>query len=103
MEKTPYLKVVDEPRKMAGKGAPRQTVFGVLGHTTDEPEMRSLGGLVQNTKASAPIKKGVLVKGDKMKTERNITGPASKTHISGEHYGQIPYPGDYMDQLGDRL
>lgn len=103
MEKTPYLKVVDEPRKMKGKGAPRQTVFGVLGHTKDDSEMRSLGGLVADTKASAPIPKGTVTHGDRMKTERHITGPASKTHVSGEHYGQVPYPGAYMGDLGHRL
>lgn len=102
-KRMPYLHVVDEPRVMEGKGAPRQTVFGVLGHTKDDSEMKTLGGLVQNTK-SAPIPKGEVIENPKkLMTERHITGPAAKTHISGEHYGQIPYPGRYMGDAGERL
>ena len=104
MNKTPYLEVVAEPRVMAGKGAPRSTVFGVLGRTKESGMMRSLGGLVENSKASAPIGKGALKKDPKrIETERDITGPASKTHISREHYAQIPYPGKFMGPAGDRL
>jgi len=104
MKKNPYLHVVDEPRMMAGKGAPRSIVFGVLGRSKIEPEMKSLGGLVHNSKASAPIGKGTLEKhASHLNTERHITGPAAKTHISGEHYGQVPYPGRYMADAGKRL
>ena len=104
MKKTPYLHVVDEPRVMKGKGAPRQTVFGVLGHTQEDPESKSLGGLVRDTKASAPVPKGEVIQhASKLSTERHITGPAAKTHISGEHFGQIPYPGRYMGDAGARL
>jgi len=103
MKKMPYLHVVDEPRVMKGKGAPRQTVFGVMGHTKDDSEMKTLGGLVRSTK-SAPIPKGEVIGNPKrLMTERHITGPASKTHISGEHYGQVPYPGRYMGDAGERL
>ena len=104
MNKTPYLHVVDEPRMMAGKGAPRSTVFGVLGITKEDSEMRSLGGLVKSAKASAPA--------PPLKTpsslippnsERSILGKASKTHIPGEHFGMTPYPGAFMSRLGQRL
>jgi hypothetical protein len=104
MNKTPYLHVVGEPRMMAGKGAPRSTVFGVLGRTKESGMMRSLGGLVENSKASAPIGKGTLKSSHPPPhTERHITGPAGKTHISPEHYAQIPYPGKFMGPAGDRL
>ncbi len=104
MHNTPYLHVVDEPRMMAGKGAPRQTVFGVLGHTMESSEMKSLGGLVRETKTSGPIPKGeVIHSASKLSTERHITGPAAKTRISGEHYGQIPYPGKFMGHKGERM
>ena len=104
MHKNPYLHVVDEPRVMAGKGAPRQTVFGVLGHTVESSEMKSLGGLVRDTKSDAPIPKGeVIHHAAKLNTERHITGPSAKTHISGEHYGQVPYPGKYMGHKGERM
>lgn len=104
MKKMPYLRVVDQPRVMAGKGAPRDTVFGVMGHTMEDSETKSLGGLVRNTKADAPIPKGeVIHHASKLSTERHITGPAPKTHISGEHYGQVPYPGRYMGHAGPRM
>jgi len=96
----PYLEVVDEPRMMKGKGAPRSTVFGVLGRTRDEPMAKSLGGLVHHT-ADAPIKKGTLVR--KEVTERDIAGRVSKTHTNGLHYGQVLYPGVFMGHAGKRL
>ena len=99
---TPYLDVVDQPRMMKGKGAPKQTVFGVLGHTKEDPKMRSLGGLVQHA-AGAPLKKGTTEKARSITTERDITGPAAKTHIPGAHMGQVPYAGVYMSHLGSAL
>lgn len=102
-EGTPYLEVVDEPRMMAGKGAPRSTVFGVLGRTKETGKMRSLGGLVHRA-PDAKIGSGTLIHNAKrLETERDIAGPASKTHISGEHYGMVPYPGAFMAAAGHRL
>ena len=100
-DNVPYLSVVDEPRVMKGKGAPRSTVFGVLGHTKETGMTRVLGGLVQHA-ASNPIPKGTVSKKHHM-TERHIDGPAPKTHIPGAHYGQIPYPGLYMSMKGNPL
>jgi hypothetical protein len=96
-----YMKVVSSPREMSGKGAPRDTTFGVIGHTKMEPMAKSLGGLVHHT-ADGPIKKGVLHRGREM-TERNIEGRVSKTHIPKEHYGQVPFCGVFMSHLGARL
>ena len=100
---TPYLEVVDEPRMMKGKGAPRSTVFGVLGHTKESGKMRSLGGLVQHA-PSAPVPKDAVEHHPRLiHTERGITGPAAKTHISGLHYAQVPYPGAFMAHAGHEL
>ena len=99
---TPYLEVVDEPRRMAGKGAPRQTTFGVLGRTIESPYNKSLGGLVVDSK-SAPMPKGTTESPKGKHTERDITGRKGKTHIAGSHYGQVPYPGRYMAPAGERL
>ena len=100
---TPYLAVADEPRRMAGKGAPRQTTFGVLGRTSESPYNKSLGGLVVDSK-SGPVPKGTVMKASATDhTDRNITGRKSKTHIAGAHYGQVPYPGRYMGPAGERL
>lgn len=99
----PYLEVVDEPRMMRGEGAPRSTVFGVLGRTKESPKMKSLGGLVHET-ASGRIPKGEIIHAPRrMHTERNITGPPGKTHIPGSHHGMVPYPGKYMSDKGAEL
>lgn len=100
--KTPYLQDSDEPRRMAGKGAPRSTVFGVLGRTKMDPYDRSLGGLVKDT-ATGKIKPGTVSKGHGFHTERGITGNISKTHIPGAHYAQVPYAGGFMAHEGKRL
>jgi hypothetical protein len=104
MHKHPYLRVVDEPRVMKGPGAPRQTVFGVLGHTKDESEMKSLGGLVHETTGSKKVHKGEVEKASpKLVTERHIVGPAAKTKMPGAHYAQVPYPGHFMSAVGREL
>jgi len=36
-------------------------------------------------------------------TDRMILGHASKTHIPGCHYGQVPYPGYFMSAKGASL
>ena len=100
---TPYLEVVDEPRQMKGKGAPRQTVFGVLGHTKEDPKMRSLGGLVEHAVHKKPAKGEVDHHPRAIHTEKGITGPAAKTHIPGAHMGQVPYAGVYMSHMGGAL
>ena len=102
-DNVPYLSVVGEPRMMKGKGAPRSTVFGVLGMTKETGKMRTLGGLVQHA-PDAPIMKGTVDRRPKaVMTERCITGPASKTHIPGAHYAQVPYPGVFQSMMGHPL
>ena len=100
----PYMQVL-EPKMMAGKGAPRSTTFGVLGMTKETGMHRSLGGLVQHTvhgKVPAHMSEK---KAEKSigQTERHILGHASRTHIPGAHYGQVPYPGAYQSHLGGML
>ena len=101
--KTPYMSVDVPTRQMAGKGAPRPTLFGVLGHTMEDPHSKSLGGLVRNTKASASapptMKNSAIVD----KTIHKIAGPPSKTPIPGQHMGQVPYPGAYLVTVGKPL
>lgn len=100
---TPYLEVVDEPRQMRGEGAPRSTVFGVLGRTREgSSKMKSLGGLVHRA-PTTKIPKGELISHPKLVTERHIVGPAAKTHIPGAHYAQVPYAGVYMSAKGSEL
>lgn len=100
---TPYLQVVDFPRRMAGAGAPQRTVFGVLGHTKETGLTKSLGGLVVDSKTKAPAPPTMKDSKRTDKTEHHIAGSASKTHIPGAHYGQVPYPGVYMSELGKAL
>ena len=98
-----YLRVVDMPRRMGGKGAPRQTVFGVLGMTMEDSKTKTLGGLVkESTKVSAP-KVAVKASSEKKNTDRHILGPAAKTPIPGAHTGQVPYAGMFMSHVGKAL
>ena len=98
-----YLKIVDMPRRMSGKGAPRQTVFGVLGQTMETSMSKSLGGLVkESTRVSAP-KVSMKASSEKKNTDHHIIGAAAKTHTPGSHTGQVPYAGQYMSQVGGRL
>ena len=97
----PYTAVVDQPRLM--KGGEMPTVFGVLGMTKMDAPSRSLGGLVANPKPSAKAPETKKDKALRVATDRNIAGSPSKTHISGMHYGQVPYPGAFMAHEGHKL
>jgi hypothetical protein len=101
--KTPYLVSTDPVRKMSGKGAPRDTIFGVLGKTTYDDKVRSLGGLVQNTKLSRVSKGTAMPERNAHQTEHSILGHASATHVPGQHMGQVPYAGYFRSTLGHAL
>ena len=101
-----YLEVVESPRRMGGKGAPRDTVFGVLGHTKMDPMTRSLGGMVvSTTKGAGAVDRRAAesVKKVHKNTEKHIVGPASKTHVPGVHTGMIPFAGQYMVKVGGEV
>jgi len=99
----PYLSVIDNPRRMGGKGAPAPTISGVLGRTMYESSSKSLGGLVkERTPVKAP-KVAMKASSEPKNTDRHILGAASKTHIPGAHMGQTPYAGAYMSHIGARL
>ena len=98
-----YLEVVEAPRRMKGKGAPRDTVFGVLGHTTVDPHARSLGGLmITTTKGASPVKSAQKASVRK-NTEKHLLGGKHATAIPGVHHGQIPYAGHYMKAVGGEM
>ena len=101
---TPYLEVVESARRMAGKGAPRDTTFGVLGHTKGDSEMRSLGGLVPDTKTKGAKPKDKVHKIMKSVdlSEHKIT-TKNATFIPGSHSGQVPYPGEFMKLVGSKV
>ena len=90
---------------MGGKGAPRSTVFGVLGQTVYDSHSRSVGGLVLNTKERAPLGKGTTEAVSQIhhNTERGLLGPASQTHIPGSHYGMKPYAGFFRSAVGPKI
>lgn len=103
MNKLPYMHVVDKPIEMMGKGAPRSTTFGVIGMTKYDPYTRTLGGLVQTTTDVRASKVAVPASSEPKNTEFHILGPASKTKVPGQHYGQVPYPGAFRSHLGTRV
>lgn len=102
MSKLPHMNVVDMPRQMGGLGAPKYTMSGLIGQTKDK-YTRTLGGLVTTTTPGAKPKVSMAASKVPKNTEFHIIGPASKTHIVGQHYGQVPYPGAFMAPLGTRL
>ena len=101
----PYLAVVDPRIQMAGKGAPRSTVFGVLGRTMDGGDVgvKSLGGLVKDTKSKAKHVKETIPERKAPQTDKKIIGPPAKTRIPGAHYGQVPFCGFFLSAVGHRL
>lgn len=105
LDSPPFIKRIRTPaREMMGKGAPRSTTFGVMNETKNDPLTKSLGGLVVDTKNITPMKPGTMKKASTaMQTERDILGNISKTQVPKESYGQIPYAGKYMTEVGKRL
>ncbi len=99
---TPYLQVVESSMRMAGEGAPRDTTFGVLGHTKDSSLTRSLGGLVENAKPSGKMPKHFKLKGHMDMSEHNIAS-GNKTFIPGAHSAQVPYAGKFLKMVGSKL
>ena len=99
-----YLEVVESPRRMKGKGAPRDTLFGVIGKTTYDPHARSLGGLlITTTKDASPVKSAEKVSSIKKNTEKHLIGGPHKTALPGSHHGMIPFAGQYMKTVGGEV
>ena len=99
---SPYLQVVETQRRMAGAGAPRETTFGVLGHTKDSSLTRSLGGLVENAKPSGKMPRHFKLKGHVDMSEHRIASD-NMTFIPGAHSGQVPYAGKFLKMVGEKL
>jgi hypothetical protein len=98
-----YLEVVEAPRRMGGKGAPKDTLFGVIGHTAMNSMTRSLGGLViGTTKDASPKDSAMKASSAPKNTEKHLLGGSHATALPGVHYGQIPYAGMYMKAVGAR-
>lgn len=98
------MEVVEAPRRMSGKGAPKDTLFGVLGHTKMDPLTRSLGGLViGTTKGESPKKVAVKASSEPKNTEHHLLGGEHKSALPGVHYGQIPFAGMFMKAVGAKV
>ena len=99
--KSPYLRYIPTPsRGMKGKGAPKATIFGVMGHTKEDPYTRSLGGLIRTTTKGAPVPPHKSVAHAPVTEKGAISHHAPATHIPGAHYAQVPYAGAYMSKKG---
>ena len=104
--KDPYLAVAAPRLMMAGKGAPRSTVFGMLGvgggaRGGVAAGVKSRGGLVMNTTKVKVHDKTVPEKYS-YTTEHGKFGKNS-TEIPGCHMGQVPYAGYFMKAVGKAL
>jgi len=99
-----FLKKSVAIRRMGGKGAPVETLPGVMGHQVQSAYARSLGGLISDTKhLGGPLPK---VFSDKIAFETDkcvIQHSAPASHIPGQHYGQRLYPGPFCYHQGERL
>ena len=98
-----FLKKSVAIRRMGGKGSPVQTIPGVMGAQMQDSYMRSLGGLIVDSKHLGPTPPHF---SDKMAfhTERGaVSHSAPATKISGQHYGQVLYAGAHMGHLGERM
>jgi hypothetical protein len=90
------------PRKlMAGKGAPKPTIFGVIGKTHTDAYTKSLGGLVRDTKTNY-FKNSIISKPSGIQTENCILGP-NPSAVAKQHYGQVPYDGRFYKALGPKV
>lgn len=89
---------------MGGKGAPKDTLFGVIGRTGMDPMARSLGGLViSTTKGESPKKSAEKATKLVKNTEHHLLGSKSHTAIPGVHTGQVPFAGQYMKAVGAQV
>jgi hypothetical protein len=88
--------------KYSMKGGPKDTLFGLIGTSQGYSDVKSLGGLVNPGKPSAP-KPSAMNKGKVADmTERHIGGK-NLSKIPGAHYGQIPFAGQFMKKVGPKL
>lgn len=93
-----YMSVVDGKYMM--KGGVKDTLFGLIGATKGQSEVKALGGIVDGGKPSAAKPSGLQTK--EIKTENCIEGK-NATKIPGSHMGQVPFPGVYMKKVGAKL
>jgi len=88
---------------MGGVGAPRSTVFGAIGRTKMDPYAKSLGGLIEHTTPGKMPRVTMPESRAPLNSDHCIIGPAAKTRVPGQHYGQVPYPGVFRSHLGARV
>ena len=96
-----FVKKIPAIRQMGGKGAPVPTLPGVIGASRVSSYQRSLGGLIVDSKDLGPVPSDLSSPYHTEKGAVCVTAPATK--MSGQHYGQIPYPGAYAGHLGERI
>ena len=97
-----YIKKIPAIRQMGGKGAPMPLIPGVIGATMQDSYQRSLGGLIVDTKHLGPTPPHFSDKKAFHTENGAVMHSSPATHISGQHYGQVLYPGAHMGHLGVR-
>jgi hypothetical protein len=99
-----FLKKSVARRRMAGKGAPVETLPGVMGRQVQSAYAKSLGGLINDTKHLGGPLPEVFSDCAVPATERGaVSCNPPSTKVSGLHYGQVLYSGPMMGNLGERL
>jgi len=90
------MNVVDG--KFAAKTGAKPTLFGLIGQTRNYMLESPLSGLVHTT-ASGPKPTGLKKEAVADMTERHIGGK-NATKVPGVHFGQVPFPGQFMTKVG---
>lgn len=88
---------------MGGKGAPQDTLFGVIGKTKFDPFSKTLGGLVMTRTKGSAENPSMPTKDFMKATEKNLQSAGNATRQPGPHYGQVPYAGLYNTKLGPKV
>jgi hypothetical protein len=86
---------------MGGVGAPKDTIFGIIGATKMSSESKSLGGLVESS-SGGRMPQHMSNMSVSKNTDQKLIG-TTKTALPGSHYGQIPYAGQYYGEQGSKL
>ena len=102
----PYLHVAAPRLQMKGKGAPKSTVFGMLGvgggaHGGVADGVKSLGGLAQSKTQNVKVHDMTVPRKMEYCTEHGHIGGHSATRAIMSRGG--PYAGFYMSRVGHVL
>ena len=94
------MNVIDGKYMM--KKGDQHTLFGLIGEAKrDKETAQSLSGIAE-MKPSGKVPSALKREKVADKTEKHIGGK-NATALPGAHFGQVPYPGVFMKEVGKKL